>query len=128
MLAGPACEAVTPLFIFECSLEWLLAGAVTLYVSYCGVQAHRRNARPWELLVARFQSAEAAMADVAGSAATRRSGLKAAYRVAGVALEMADYAVRNAEADERLLQVLRGDAVQIRLLAMRRLLFGAPAR
>ncbi len=123
-----ACEAVMPLFIFEWVVEWLLAGAATLYVSYCGVQAHRRSTQPWELLVARLQSAEAAKIDAAGPVTAKRRGLRAAYRVAGVALEMADYAERNGDAQAGLLETLRNAAAQIRLLAVRRLVIGVLAR
>ena len=117
-------------------MEWILTVAATLYLSYFGVLAHRRNTQPWERLSARLRSEEVAEIFIAVKTAgehlrvrlNSRSGLRAAYRGAGIALEMADYAERRGTVDRGLVAALREDGMQVRRLALKRLLFKAQAR
>jgi hypothetical protein len=113
-------------------MQWALTVAATLYLSYFGVLAHRRNARSWDSLAARLRTGEVAEIFVAVKTAdalrvrlSSRNGLQAAYRGAGIALEMADYAERRAMADRGLVNALREDGIAVRLLALKQLLFKA---
>lgn len=111
--------------MFVWTLQWLFVGASSLYLCYCGVQAHSRNARSWDVIVAGFQILDPVNLNGLGS--SRRHELKAAYRMAGTALEMADYAERNGVAEAGLIEALRSDAVQVRLAAIKLYFFGATA-
>jgi hypothetical protein len=48
-------------------------------------------------------------------------GLWAMYRNAGVMMEMAEFAARNSDVDEALLETLRSDATQIRICVLKAL-------
>jgi hypothetical protein len=119
---------VTSLFIFKLALQSLFIGGATLYLFYCGVEAHRRSGRTWQQIVAGLDSLDAANVDEASTRSMRRAELRAAYRMAGVALELADYAERNGESEPRLIETLRADAVRIRIVALQALLLGAVAK
>src|SRR5580692_4097023 len=105
--------------MFVWFVEWLFVGASSLYLCYCYVQAHRRNARSWGLIVADFKILDAVNLKAAGRGRMPQQELKAAYQLAGTALEMADYAERNGAAEPRLIEALRGDALQIRLVVIK---------
>jgi hypothetical protein len=125
--------SVTPHLALQWIVEWTLAGSAMLYLSYSGVLAHLRIARSWGSLSSTlrrgevgeiFATAETVVArgEPVQAALFSRSALRALYRGAGVSLEMADYAERNAAIDPQLLEALRSDAMQLRLLALKRLL------
>ena len=98
----------------------------------------RRNAQNWDSLVARLQPDWSArelsvhFLSKEGLNTTPEEtwermygirGIRAMYHNAGVMLEMADYAARNIELsdsnDQVILEALRGDAMQIRIEALR---------
>jgi hypothetical protein len=122
--ARRARQTVTSFFIFRLVLQSLIVGGSTLYLCYCGVQAHRRSSRSWQQIAAGLDSLEAANLDAASARSMRRAELKAAYRMAGVALEMADYAERSGDAEPGQIETLRSDAVRIRIEALKALLLG----
>jgi len=105
---------------------------IALYLVRWRMDVKRRNSQTWDSLLARLRSDWSAR-DMSehflwkeGLNATPEDawqrmegprGLWAMYQNARVMLEMADYASRNCESVDRLLvETLRSDAVQIRLL------------
>jgi hypothetical protein len=114
---------------------------VIVYLGCSGFLAHRRNERSWDSLAARLATGMVASIFVAGpseamragaidedfrSMITSRRGRWAAFKGAGVVLEMADYAERaRSSIDPALLDSLRNDAMRSRLFALKSLVFSA---
>ena len=89
------------------------------------MEQHRRNGQSWESLVGRLHKTWFACGfGSAPAMATGRRELWAAYRGAGVIMQMADFAERNGGAlnssfDARFLSALRADAIRVRLAVLR---------
>lgn len=115
-------------------LQVAAVAIILLYLVRCRFEVRRRSAQTWDSLLARLRSDWSAR-DLSehflwkeGFSATPEDawfrmegpkGLWAMYQNAKVMLEMADYAARNSDnVDRLLLETLRSDAMQIRLLVL----------
>jgi len=112
-------------------LEFAAIIGLAVYLYHCKAYLSRRNAKPWDSIVAQLQPDFSASLRNAqflrkeGRHATPQEmwqrvrgayGLCAMYRNARVMMEMADYAARNSDSvDRKLLAALRRDAMQIRI-------------
>jgi hypothetical protein len=115
-------------------LQVILISAVAFYLHRWRAGAHRRNTQTWGSLMARLRpdwnsrelsdpslwaKRSNATPDEKWKRINGARGLVAMYQNAGVMLEMADFAERNADTvDRELLSTLRGDAMQIRVYVM----------
>ena len=84
---------------------------------------HRRNQRSWQAIVGRMSSEGEAASRTSSPGSGEALGAlwsgqaRAAFRDAGVLMEMADYAERNAWPDAARMQAVRVAAVQMRMAA-----------
>jgi len=102
---------------------------IALYLGNFAAEQQRRNQQSWESLVGRLHQAWHAGGSGSGAAiATGRRELWAAYRDAGVIMQMADFAERNSGGldpslelsfDPSFLKALRADAIQVRLAVLK---------
>lgn len=114
-----------------------LVVAIAGYFGYWVLSMRRRNGQCWESLIAKlqdglnFQALSEHFPWKEGLHTTPEEtwerlggvkGLKAIYKNAGVMLEIANFAARNADnVDQVLLQNIHADATQIRMCVMRTL-------
>jgi len=85
-------------------LQFALVVSVAVYLTTVRVALDRRNRRTWELVAARYRPGQ---------------GRNAAFRNAGVLLEMVDYACQaEAPLDAALAEKLRAEAMRARLAAI----------
>ena len=116
------------------TLQIVAVALVVGYLGYLRFSMARRNKQSWESLIARLQKGWSgrqlsehflwkeglsSTPDHTWEQIQGTRGLWAMHKNAGIMLQMADYAARNAEnIDPALLQALRSDAVQIRLCTL----------
>jgi hypothetical protein len=119
------------------SLTVLQIVAVTLvvgYLVYLRISLGRCRSQSWESLIARLQTGWSgrqlsehflwkeglsSTPDATWEHIQGTRGLWAMHKNAGIMLQMADYAARNAEnVDPELMRMLRSDAIQIRLCTL----------
>jgi hypothetical protein len=115
-------------------LQIVAVSLVVGYLVYLRISVGRRKNLSWEALVARLQSGWSgrqlsehflwkeglsSTPDETWEQIQGTRGLWAMHKNAGIMLQMADYAARNAEnVDPELLRTLRSDAMQIRLCTL----------
>lgn len=117
-------------------LQFVAVACVALYLASWRFRTYRRNHQSWESLVARLQhvwnireinehfpwkEGLSATPDRTWNQIGGARGLWAMYKNAGIMLQMADFAARHAGVDPLVLEVLRGDATQIRIAALKAL-------
>ena len=115
-------------------LQVAAVASIALYLVRWRIAVRRRNARTWDSLLAQlhpdwsardlsehflWKEGLNATPEDAWQRMEGAKGLWAMYQNARVMLEMADYAARNSDGVDRLLvETLRSDAMQIRLLVL----------
>jgi hypothetical protein len=97
---------------------------IAMYLGNFAAEQRRRNHQSWESLVGRLHQAWHARGSGGSAAAIARRELWAAYRDAGIIMQMADIAERNGDTldpsfDASFLDALRADAIQVRLAVLR---------
>lgn len=115
-------------------LQIAAIGAVAVYLERWRAGVRRRNARSWDLLLARLRPEWSARELIDSSSSNEGSratpdekwnrilgarGLWGMFENAGVMVEMADYAAQNSDSiDREILATLRSDAMQIRVYVL----------
>jgi hypothetical protein len=91
-----------------------------LYLIYSRVEMRRRLCRSWQAIASRLSPT---CFHTESTAASLGAMARVRYRDAGVMMEIADYAERNARnLDHILIEELRSDALKIRIGILRTLL------
>jgi hypothetical protein len=115
-------------------LQVAAVASIGFYLVRWRIEVRRRNARTWDSLLARlrpdwsardlsehflWKEGLSATPEDAWQRMEGAKGLWAMHQNARVMLEMADFAARNGDGVDRLLvETLRSDAIQIRLLVL----------
>jgi hypothetical protein len=117
-------------------LQFAAVPSIALYLGVWVYGAHRRNHRSWESMLGRlkhswnlkdlnehfpWKEGLSATPEDTWNQIGGAKGIWVMYRNAGTMLEMADFAARHAGVDPIVLEVLRGDATQIRMAALKAL-------
>ncbi|HVZ83130.1 MAG TPA: hypothetical protein VG893_05600 [Terracidiphilus sp.] len=118
-------------------LQIAAVALIALYLGWWRLGSYRRTHRSWESMLARlrqgwniqelsehfpWKEGLSITPDRTWIAIGGNRGLWAMYRNAGIMMEMADFAARHAGVDQVLLEVLRADAAQIRMGALKAIL------